>query len=256
MSADHIVLKRDGAVASLVLNRPEKLNALTYDMHKRIIGALHEAETDKTIRVLIVTGRGRAFCAGDDLKESDPRGTAAPAEYTSIDWHEFVRRLRGLPKPTIAAINGIVCGAGIGLALGCDIRIASELARFGDIFIRRGIVGGAALLTKMLGSARAMELILTGDFVGAHEGHRLGLFNKIVSPEGLEAAALSLAQRLADGPPWALARSKAAVHEIETLSMDQALLVEEVAKLESLKRPDYKEAVMAFNDKRKPRFSA
>jgi enoyl-CoA hydratase/carnithine racemase len=117
-------------------------------------------------------------------------------------------------------------------------------------------VSGAALLTKMLGSARALKLILTGDFVGAHEGHRLGLFNKVVPPEALEKTALSLAQRLADGPPWALARSKAAVHEIETLSMDEALRGEEAAKLESLKRPDYKEAVMAFHDKRKPKFSA
>jgi 2-(1,2-epoxy-1,2-dihydrophenyl)acetyl-CoA isomerase len=254
MTAQDVLFEREGAVATIRLNRPAKLNALTYAMHKQINDYLAETGRDTSIRALVITGTGRAFCAGDDLKESDPRGTAAPAEYTSIDWHDFVRTLRALRIPTIAAVNGICCGAGIGLALGCDLRIASELARFGDIFIRRGIVGGVALLTKLLGTTRALELIYTGDFVGAQEGHRIGLFNRVVAPEALDEVALALAKRLAEGPPWALAESKAAVYRIETLTMDEALRVEEVAKLESLKRPDYKEAVMAFNDKRKPRF--
>jgi 2-(1,2-epoxy-1,2-dihydrophenyl)acetyl-CoA isomerase len=256
MTTQDVLFQCEGAVATIRLNRPNKLNALSFDMHKQINVFLAEAERDKTIRVLVVTGTGRGFCAGDDLKESDPRAGHAPDEYTSIDWHLFVRKLRALPMPTIAAVNGICCGAGIGLALGCDLRIASELARFGDIFIRRGIVGGAALLTKLLGTTRALELIYTGDFIGAHEGHRIGLYNKVVAPEALEETTMALAKRLADGPPWALAESKAAVYRIETLVMDEALRVEEAAKLESLKRPDYKEAVMAFNDKRKPRFQA
>ena len=112
---DDVLVTRAHGVMTITLNRPSKLNALTFEMHDLINAAITEAEQDPQSRVLVITAVGRAFCAGDDLKESDPRGTAAPEEYTSVDWHKFVRRLRALPKPTIAALNGLCCGAGIGL---------------------------------------------------------------------------------------------------------------------------------------------
>ena len=253
---EHVLSSREEGVMTLTLNRPDKLNALSFAMHDRILDLLTEAESDKTVRVVVITGEGRAFCAGDDLKESDPRAGIAPTEYTSISWHEFVRRLRALPKPTIAAMNGLCCGAGIGLSLGCDIRIASERAQFADIFIKRGIVGGIGVLTRLLGAARALELIYTGDFIDAAEAHRIGLFNRVVPHDELQQTVSELAHRLARGPAWALARSKASVYEVETLALDAALRIEETAKLESLKREDYHNAVVAFNDGTKTAFSS
>lgn len=253
---DDVLVSRDRGVMTLTLNRPKSLNALTFEMHDLINSAIEDAEKDTETRVLVITGKGRAFCAGDDLKESDPRGTAAPEEYTSIDWHKFVRNLRAMRKPTIAAVNGLFCGAGIGLVLGCDLRIASDKARFSDMFIKRGIVGACATLTKLLGASRALELIFTGDFIDADEAHRIGLFNRVVPHETLGQATMGLARQLADGPKWALGETKACVYRIETLSMDESLRIEETAKLESLRRPDYKNAVMAFVDKKKMKFSA
>lgn len=193
---DDVLVTREHGVMTITLNRPSKLNALTLEMHDLINAAITEAKQDSQTRVLVITAVGRAFCAGDDLKESDPRGTAAPEEYTSVDWHKFVRRLRALPKPTIAALNGLCCGAGIGLALGCDLRVASDRARFADIFIKRGIVGGAAALTQLLGSSRALELIYTGDFVDAEDAHRMGLFNR----SGSDGLSLSACRRTALRP--------------------------------------------------------
>ena len=149
--SDDVLISREKGVMTITLNRPGKLNAITFAMNDTLYSLIDEAAADDAVRVLVITGAGRAFCAGDDLKESDPRGEAAPKEYTSIAWHDFVRKLRALPKPTVAAINGMCCGAGIGLVLGCDVRIASDRAQFADIFMRRGIVGGAAALTRLLG---------------------------------------------------------------------------------------------------------
>ena len=246
--SDDVLVSRETGVMTITLNRPDKLNAITFAMNDTLYSFIDEAAADDAIRVLVITGAGRAFCAGDDLKESDPRGEAAPKEYTSIAWHDFVRKLRALPKPTVAAINGMCCGAGIGLVLGCDVRIASDRAQFADIFMRRGIVGGAAALTRLLGASQALELIYTGDFIDAHEAHRIGLFNRLVPHDSLQDVVDSFTGRLTEMSPWALARSKRCVYEIETLCLEEALLIEQEAKLESLKRDDYRNAVIAFND--------
>ena len=253
---EHVLERCEQGVMTLTLNRPDRLNALSFAMHDQINALLEKAQSDESVRVLVITGHGRAFCAGDDLKESDPRAAAAPDEYTSISWHGFVRKLRALPKPTIAAMNGLCCGAGIGLALGCDLRIASERAQFADIFIRRGIVGGAAVLTELLGPARALELIYTGEFVDASEALRIGLFNRVVPDEALQQTVREFAQRLAEGPAWALARSKTCVYDVAAVGLDEALRIEEIAKLECLRRDDYHNAIVAFNDGTDPVFSS
>jgi 2-(1,2-epoxy-1,2-dihydrophenyl)acetyl-CoA isomerase len=254
---EHIVLRRDEAVATIVLNRPHVLNAMTIRMHGEIFEALRRVREDAAVRVLVLTGAGRAFCAGDDMKESDPRdGIAPPEKETEIVWHNIVRQLRALPKPVIAAVNGVAVGAGSGLVLACDIRIASESARFGDIFIRRGIAGGAYLLTRAVGQARALELIYTGDIIDAREAHRLGIFNRVVPAEALEAETMALARRLAAGPAQAMALSKAAVEQVFTLGLDEGLRVEEAAKLQSLKSAEVREGIMAFVDKRNATFPA
>ncbi|MFO0995230.1 MAG: enoyl-CoA hydratase-related protein [Alphaproteobacteria bacterium] len=251
MNFQSIMFKREGAVAILTLNRPQALNAMTLAMHAEIFKALKLVREDDGIRALIITGAGRGFCSGDDMKESDPRDGAAPPEKEiEIVWHTIVREMRALPKPIIAAVNGIACGAGSGLVLGSDIRIASTRARFADIFIRRGIAGGAYLLTHVVGTAKALELTMTGDIIEAHEACQLGIFNRVVDHDALLPTALALAQRLASGPARSLALTKAAVYKVETLGLDEGLRVEEAAKLDSLKSADVREGIMAFVDKR------
>jgi 2-(1,2-epoxy-1,2-dihydrophenyl)acetyl-CoA isomerase len=252
-----IILKRADAVCTLTLNRPHALNAMTQVMHREIFRALDLVAQDAGIHALVLTGAGRGFCAGDDMKESDPRGGALPPkDETEIVWHNIVRRMRAMPKPVIAAVNGIACGAGSGLVLGSDIRIASEDARFADIFIRRGIAGGAYLLTHAVGTARALEIMLAGDIIDAQEAFRLGIFNKLVKSADLLPTATALAQRLAQGPTQSLALTKAAVYRVELLGLDEGLRVEEAAKLQSLKSMEVQEGIVAFNDKRKADFSS
>jgi 2-(1,2-epoxy-1,2-dihydrophenyl)acetyl-CoA isomerase len=246
----------NGAIATLRLNRPKKLNALTLEMHRLIFEALTSFRAEKALKVLVITGTGRAFCAGDDMKESDPRdGAIPPEDETEIAWHNMIRLMRGTPKPIIAAVNGIACGAGSGLVLGSDIRIAADSAQFADIFIRRGIPGGACLLTQAVGTAKALELIFTGDFVDATEGHRIGIFNRVVKSEKLIEEATAFAERLAAGPTESLGLSKLAVYQAAHLPLNEALRTEELAKLCGLRSREVREGISAFNDKRAAAFA-
>jgi len=246
---------RDGAIAILTLTRPQKLNALTLEMHRGIFDALRTVRQDKSIKVMVITGTGRAFCAGDDMRESDPRdGVVPPEAETEIAWHNMIRDMRTIPKPIIAAVNGLACGAGGGLLLGSDIRIASDKAQFADIFIRRGIAGGACLLTHTVGTARALDLIFTGDFIDAAEAYRIGIFNRVVPGERLMEEVLAYARRLAEGPSQALGYSKLAVYQTAALSLNDALRAEEFAKLCSLRGAEVKEGIAAFNDGRESQF--
>jgi 2-(1,2-epoxy-1,2-dihydrophenyl)acetyl-CoA isomerase len=246
---------KKGSFATLTLTRPQKLNALTLAMHASIFAALKKVRTDKEIKVLILTGTGRAFCAGDDMGESDPRdGAILPTDETEIAWHNIVREMRSIPKPIIAAVNGLACGAGSGLLLASDIRIASDTAQFADIFIRRGIPGGSCLLARTIGTARALELIFTGDFVDAKEAHRLGIFNRVVAADQLMKETMALAERLATGPSESIGLSKLSVYASEGLSLSDALRMEELSKLSGLRSREVAEGIAAFNDKRKASF--
>jgi 2-(1,2-epoxy-1,2-dihydrophenyl)acetyl-CoA isomerase len=246
-----LTFEQKGAVALVTLNRPEVLNALSSALHNELFDVLRVMRESPALKVMVLTGAGRGFCAGDDMKESDPRDGALPPELeTEIVWHNIVRQMRALPKPVIAAVNGIACGAGSGLVLGSDIRIASDQARFADIFIRRGIAGGAYLLTRTIGAARSLELIMTGDIIDAQEAYRLGIFNRVVPAPTLLPTALDLAERLAAGPSESLALSKEAVYAVQDMDLDSGLRAEEAAKLKSLKSQEVREGIMAFVDKR------
>lgn len=250
-----LTFEQKGATALVTLNRPEVLNALSSALHKELFAALRQVRETPGIRAMVMTGAGRGFCAGDDMKESDPRDGSLPVELeTEIVWHNIVRDMRALPKPVIAAVNGIACGAGSGLVLGSDIRIASDQARFADIFIRRGIAGGAYLLTRTIGAVRSLELIMTGDIIDAQEALRLGIFNRVVPAAELLPTTLALADRLAAGPAEALALSKEAVYAVQDMDLDTGLRSEEAAKLKSLKSKEVQEGIMAFVDKRQARF--
>jgi len=255
-STDHVLLDCEQGVATMTLNRPDKLNALTLEMHGAIFKVLADVRKDPDIRVLVITGTGRAFCAGDDMKESDPRdGILPPEAETEISWHNMVRAMRGMPKPVIAAVNGLACGAGSGLVLGADIRFAADSARFADIFTRRGIAGGAYLLTQTVGTAKALELIFTGEFIDANEALKLGIFNRVVPADALLSETKAFASRLAAGPSEAYAYSKHSVYQCATLSLNEGLRVEEFSKLCCLRGSEVKEGITAFNDKRRVQFA-
>jgi enoyl-CoA hydratase/carnithine racemase len=251
-----IEFSQKDAVGILTFTRPQKLNALTLAMHKAIFDVLSKFRREPSLKALILTGTGRAFCAGDDMGESDPRtGAVLPEDEKEIAWHNMVREMRSTPKPVIAAVNGLACGAGGGLVLGADIRIASEAAQFADIFIRRGIPGGACLLTQAVGTAKALELIFTGDFIDATEGYRLGIFNKIVSADRLMVEAMAFAERIVQGPSESIGLSKLAVYQAAHLPLNEALRTEELAKLCGLRSKEVREGISAFNDKRNASFA-
>ena len=249
---DDVTLDATGAVALLTLNRPAKLNAMTLTMHRALFRAVRAVRDDAGLKVLVVTGTGRAFCAGDDMAESDPRdGIAPPEAETELAWHNIVREMRAMPKPIVAAVNGIACGAGGGLALAADLRFASDDAQFADIFTKRGIAGGAYLLTQLVGTAKALELIFTGDFVSASEGLRIGLFNRVIAKADLMAETLAFAERLAKGPVQAYGLSKWAVYQAAHLHLNEGLRTEELAKLCSLRGAEVREGIVAFNDRKR-----
>jgi 2-(1,2-epoxy-1,2-dihydrophenyl)acetyl-CoA isomerase len=238
------------------LNRPAKLNALTLAMHDALMDGARRFRRDPALRVLILTGTGRAFCAGDDMGESDPRGGIIPPEAeTELAWHNLVREMRATPKPVIAAVNGLCCGAGGGLMLGADIRFAADTAKYADIFIQRGIAGGAYLITQLVGTGKALELIFTGDFVDAAECHRLGIFNRLYTGDRLMDETLAFARRLAAGPAQGLGYSKLAVYQAANLPLNEGLRTEELAKLVTLRGAEVREGIESFNDKRRSEFS-
>ncbi|MEZ5843891.1 MAG: enoyl-CoA hydratase-related protein [Hyphomicrobiaceae bacterium] len=246
----------DGAVAILRLNRPNKLNALTLAMHDALMEGLRRFRRDAALRVLVLTGTGRAFCAGDDMAESDPRdGVIPPEAEVELAWHNLVREMRATPKPVIAAVNGLCCGAGGGLMLGADIRLAADTAKYADIFIQRGIAGGAYLITQIVGTGKALELIFTGDFVDAEECHRLGIFNRLYPADTLMEETMAFACRLAAGPAQGLGYSKIAVYQAANLPLNEGLRTEELAKLVTLRGAEVREGIESFNDKRKSEFS-
>jgi enoyl-CoA hydratase/carnithine racemase len=253
---EDVVFTRQGAIATLRLNRPKKLNALTIAMHEAIFDGLRTFRRDSGLKVLVLTGTGRAFCAGDDMGESDPRtGVVPPEAETELAWHNIVREMRAIPKPILAAVNGLCCGAGGGLMLGADVRFAAASARYADIFIQRGIAGGAYLITQIVGTGKALELIFTGDFIDAPEAHRLGIFNRVVPDQDLIKETLAFAERLSNGPSQALGYSKLAVYQAANLPLNEGLRTEELAKLVTLRGGEVREGISSFNDKRSTAFA-
>ncbi|MHB1535706.1 MAG: enoyl-CoA hydratase-related protein [Acidimicrobiales bacterium] len=251
-----ITVGRDQGVVTVTLNRPEKLNALNDAMWDELAGSLSEVARNPADRVLVLTGAGGAFCSGADLAD-----LAAPAERSFLDnmrrVAEVVLALHRLAKPTIAKVNGVAAGAGANLALGCDLIVASERARFSQIFARRGLsidAGGSWLLPRLVGLHRAKELALLGDMLSADEAAAMGLVNRAV-PEGrLDGFVADWAARLAAGPPIALSLTKALLNNGLDSSFDQALEAEAHAQSVNATTDDFREAVQAFLKKRAPHF--
>lgn len=248
-------------VGYITLNRPERLNALTFEVYRELTDAFAQLKEEKEVRAVVVRGSGRAFCSGGDVREIIgplfERDMQGLLEFTRMTC-ELVRNIRALPKPVIASLNGTTAGAGACIALASDIRIASQEARIAFLFVRVGLAGadmGAAfLLPRVVGLAKATELLYTGDFIDALEAERIGLYNRVVPATELSSATEELATRLARGPGFALGMTKEMLNREMEVSLDTALEWEAQAQSICMQHPDYREAYEAFVAKREPQF--
>ncbi len=262
MEFNNILFTVEAGVARLTLNRPDKLNSFTGEMHAELRVALDSIQADKTVRVLVLTGAGRAFCAGQDLADPDMQkvdgkmpdiGNVVEANYKPL-----VLRLQNLRVPTIAAVNGIAAGAGASVALACDLVVASKSASFLQAFSKIGLVpdtGGTWFLPQRVGMARAMGLALLADKLPAEKAADWGLIWEAVADDAFAARIDALAQQLAAMPTKALVRTRQAMHAAPGHTLEQQLSFEGSFMRELGWSPDYAEGVAAFMEKRAPKFT-
>ena len=260
MGYETLLVDKRGAVATITLNRPEARNALDLVMRRELVAALDEIEADASARALIVTGAGGHFCAGGDVKSmqaSRDAATAADGRARVVALNRLVQRLVEFPRPVIAMVDGFAVGAGCNLALCCDLIVASDRARFGEVFAKIGLVpdgGGSWLLSRVVGLARAKELIFTAEIIDAAEAARIGLVNRVVPAAELSAVTLALAERIAQGPPKALAMAKHMVNRAAASDLAGALDLEAFSQGIASTSPEHREGLAAFFEKRAPKF--
>ena len=259
-TVDPVLIQRDGAVGTITLNAPERLNAFDLEMGAAFTAALTELGGDAGVRVVVITGAGRGFCAGanvallKDIVERRDRGAARAIVELG---RTIITMIRETPKPVIASVNGAAAGGGANLALACDLRIASDRASIGQVFNRIGLHpdwGGTYLLPRLVGPAKALELIFRADMVAAEDATRLGLFNQVVPHDRLPEETAALAGDLATKPPLPLALAKQAVYAGERRSLQQMLDVELENQLACFDSEDAAEGLAAFLEKRAPTF--
>ncbi|HEV8545682.1 MAG TPA: enoyl-CoA hydratase-related protein [Candidatus Limnocylindrales bacterium] len=246
------------AIATLTLDRPDALNSLTVPLKESLLRAFRDVERDPAVRVVILTGAGRAFCAGQDLRERLEPDAALLATELRDRYNPIILAMRRLEKPIIGAINGVAAGAGASLAFACDIRIAAEAATFLVAFGRVGLIpdsGATWLLPRLVGSAKAAEMALTTDPLSAADAERFGLVARVVPADSLAMEARALAARLAAGAPRALALTKRALARAEESSLDEALEYEAYLQGMAGATADHREGVAAFIEKRPPAFT-
>ena len=261
MAYQQIAVTRAGAVARITLNRPDKLNALTQVMSDELLDAFTSIHGDDGVRAVLLTGAGRGFCAGQDLTEFEASYRAGERpdieEHLRRTFHRLIPVVVDTPQPVVAAVNGVAAGAGVSLAAACDIRVASEDARFTQAFVKIGLVpdsGGTWLLPRVIGYARALEMSLTGDMVDAREALDMGLVGRVFPTDSFGREAGALADRLAAMPTKALAATKRLFRGSMASDLESALVAEGKAQSEMGRTDDHLEGVMAFADKREPRF--
>ncbi len=254
---DIILDKRSDGIAVITLNRPKKLNAVSWESWSELDDAFGRLTEDDDVRVIVMTGAGRGFCSGTDLTTA----SALPEEASRNDRlrsrYDSVNRLLACPKPSIGAINGVAAGAGLSLALGCDIRFAGEAARFSAIWSRRALVPDYScsyLLPRLVGMAKALELMYTGDIIDAQEALRIGLVSQVVPQDELMPTAMALAERIAKGPPIALALTKRLAYHSWLPGLDTQVRNEEFYQRFCVDSEDVQEGLLSFREKRKPVF--
>jgi 2-(1,2-epoxy-1,2-dihydrophenyl)acetyl-CoA isomerase len=251
-----VEVRRDGGVLTIVLNRPDVLNALNADTHKALAAALKDARADD-VRAVVITGAGRGFCVGQDLTEfRDATGDVADRLRSS--YHPNITAIRALEKPVIASVNGAAAGAGLSLACACDIRIASDAAVFVPAFVNIGLVpdsGGTFFITRLLGPARAFEWMTSGRTLTAAEAQAWGLVSEVVEADALEGHVAELAGRLAEMPTRAIGMTKRLFDRAADSTLEDQLEFEAQLQSAATKTNDFREGVAAFLEKRKPDFT-
>ncbi len=251
-----ITVEKRGRVAFLTINRPDKLNSLSKQVHAEGVAALDELKKDDGVRVLVITGAGeKSFIAGSDIKEFD--GETPVTQRDLFQESSLYNSIDSFPKPVIAMVNGFCLGGGNELAMACDLRMASETARFSQPEINLGIIpggGGTQRLTNLVGEGRSMEMILTGDMIDAATAEKIGLVNHVYPAEQLEAETMKLAEKIAEKAPIALKLCKEAVKFASRSNLDEGLRREVDLFAICFSTEDKKEGVAAFLEKRKPEF--
>jgi enoyl-CoA hydratase/carnithine racemase len=250
-----------GPVATLRLDRPQAMNALTFEVYRELTDTFRGLASRRDLRAVVLTGTGRAFCTGGDVRDIIGallgRDDEARLEFTTLTC-DLIRAMRALPRPIVASLNGTVAGAGAALALASDFRVAADTARIAFLFVKVGLsgadMGAAHLLPRLVGLGRATELLMTGEFIDAAEALRIGLYNRVVAPEDLPAATAALVGRLVRGPAAGLAATKAALEAEASVDLETALLAEARIQAGLMARPDFREGFAAFTERRGPRF--
>jgi len=252
---EDILVDRQDGIVTVTLNRPQRLNAITTEMWPELARIFTTVAASPKDRVMVITGAGEAFSSGADLHFGAARTGHALPHMRVVG--NAALALHRLPKPTIARIDGVAAGAGLNLALACDLILASDRSRFSEIFAKRGLTvdfGGSWILPRLVGLHRAKELVLLADIVNAADAAAMGLVNRVVPAEDLDTLVKDWASRLAAGPPLALSLSKQLLNKSLEMSMDQALEAEAQAQSVNLASADAREAMLAFVEKRTPVF--
>jgi len=254
--------EEDGPVATLRLDRPEVMNALTFEVYRELTDTFRALASRAEVRAVVLTGTGRAFCTGGDVRaiigelvRYDPPRLL---EFTRLTC-DLIAAMRALPRPIVASLNGPTAGAGAAMALAADLRVASDTARIAFLFVKVGLAGAdmgvAHLLPRVVGLSRATELLMTGDFLEAEEARRIGLYNRVVPPDRLAAETAAVVAALVRGPREGLAATKAALDAEATMDVFAALDYEARVQAGLMTRPDFQEGYRAFVEKRKARFA-
>jgi 2-(1,2-epoxy-1,2-dihydrophenyl)acetyl-CoA isomerase len=258
---EHILVTETEGILTITLNRPDKLNAFIGHMRRDLAEALEHAGSDRGVRVVIITGAGRAFCAGGDVRfMAELMQRRDSEEFARIlgAGRRVITAIRHMTKPVIAAVNGPASGAGSNLAFACDLRVVSSEATFSQSFVKVGLVpdwGGTFFLPRLVTPNKACELFFLGESIDAAEALRLGIVNQVVAPEELESVTMQLAERLRAAPPIALAAAKQAVYTSEAADLEEMLRYETEAQLRCFESEDGHEGVHAFLEKRDPLFT-
>jgi enoyl-CoA hydratase/carnithine racemase len=259
-----LIVERADGVVTVTLNRPEKKNAINGPMWRELIEVLDEVADTPGDRALVITGAGDGFCSGADLAPGDNPDLQDGTGGIGTTFRQMrvvgraALRLHHLPQPSIAAVNGVAAGAGLNMALGCDLIVASDRARFSEIFSKRGLnvdFGGSWLLPRLIGLHKAKELVFLADVIDASEAERIGIVNRVVPHDDLDKVTTELANRLAALPPIQLSLSKRLLNQSFSASMAEALEFEDTAQAMNFASKDTGEAILAFLQKREPKFT-
>ncbi len=262
MAYEEIIYDVSDYIATITFNRPQQLNTFSDVMLREVTEGLRAARYDENVRTVVLTGAGRAFCAGADVKQMGATASATPTAwerraYLKRNIHQIARLLCEYEKPVIASVNGAAIGAGCDISMMCDLRIAADTARFGETYVKVGIApgnGGMWLLPRLVGLPRAMELILTGDIIDAQEAHRIGLVNKVVPADQLTEATREFAGKVAGGAPIAVQIAKMGILKGLEMTFPAALELAALSLGTTQTTQDHIEGSRAFAEKRKPNF--